>query len=62
MSNPTFMAELHNRLGAPSSDAVECLRLLKAFLKLKPHQRFEVVDLVERLAAGGPSVPGKPLS
>ena len=62
MNNPTFMAELHNRLGAPSGEEIECLRLLKAFLKLKPRQRFEVIDLVERLAAGGPSVPGKPLS
>lgn len=62
MNNPTSMAELHNRLGAPSSEAVECLRLLKAFLMLKPRQRLEVLDLVERLAAGGPSVPGKPLS
>ena len=62
MNNPTFIAELHNRLGAPSSEAVECLRLLKAFLKLKPRQRFEVVDLVERLAAGDSHFPGKPLS
>jgi hypothetical protein len=55
------MAELHNRLGAPSSEAIECLRLLKAFLRLKPHQRLEVVDLVERLAAGDHAA-GKPLS
>jgi hypothetical protein len=61
MNNPTFMAELHNRLGAPSSEAIECLRLLKAFLRLKPHQRLEVVDLVERLAAGDHAA-GKPLS
>ncbi len=61
MNNHTIMAELHNRLGAPSSEAVECLRLLKAFLKLKPHQRLEVVDLVERLAAGD-HASGKPLS
>jgi hypothetical protein len=56
------MAELHNRLGAPSSEAIECLRLLKAFLRLKPRQRLEIVDLVERLAAGGSPVPRKPLS
>jgi hypothetical protein len=62
MNNPTFMAELHNRLGAPSSEVVECLRLLKAFLRLEPRQRFEIVDLVERLAAGGSPVPRKPLS
>jgi hypothetical protein len=62
MNNPTFMAELHNRLGAPSSETVECLRLLKAFLRLESRQRFEIVDLVERLAAGGSSVPDQPLS
>jgi hypothetical protein len=62
MSNPKSISELHNRLGTPSSEAIECLRLLKAFLKLRPRQRFEILDLVERLAAGDPHVPGKPLS
>lgn len=52
MNNPTFMAELHNRLGAPSSETVECLRLVKAYLKLEPSQRSQVIDLVERLATG----------
>jgi hypothetical protein len=50
MKNPTFVAELHKKLGTPSSDTVESLRLLKAFLKLEPRQRFEVIELVERLA------------
>lgn len=50
MTNPTIMAELHKKLGTPSSDAVESLRLLKAFLKLAPGQRAEVVDMIERLA------------
>jgi hypothetical protein len=50
MKNPTFVAELQKRLGAPSSETVESLRLLKAFLKLEPGQRFEVIELVERLA------------
>jgi hypothetical protein len=50
MKNPTFVAELQNRLGAPSSETVESLRLLKAFLKLEPGQRFEIIELVERLA------------
>jgi hypothetical protein len=49
MKNPTFVAELQKRLGAPSSETVESLRLLKAFLKLDPGQRFEVIELVERL-------------
>ena len=51
MKDPTFVAELHKRLGAPSSETVESLRLLKAFLKLAPGQRFEIIELVERLAA-----------
>ena len=50
MKNPTYVAELHKRLGAPSSDTVESLRLLKAFIKLAPDQRTEIVELVERLA------------
>jgi hypothetical protein len=50
MKNPTFVAELQKRLGAPSSETVESLRLLKAFLKLEPGQRFEIIELVERLA------------
>jgi len=63
MKNPTFMEELHNRLGAPSSETIECLRLLKAFLRLEPGQRFEVVDLVERLATAASSPPDhQPLS
>ncbi len=62
MNNPTFMAELHNRLGAPSSETVECLRVLKAFLKLEAGQGFEIVDLVERLATAGSSAPDRPIS
>jgi hypothetical protein len=56
MQDPTFVAELQKRLGAPSSETVESLRLLRAFLKLAPDQRFEVIELVERLAAN--LVPG----
>ena len=60
MKNPTYVAELQKRLGAPSSETVESLRLLKAFLKLAPGQRFEIIELVERLAADadgdGPSL------
>jgi hypothetical protein len=50
MKNPTYVAELQKRLGAPSSETVESLRLLKAFIKLAPDQRAEIVELVERLA------------
>ncbi len=58
MKNPTYVAELQKRLGAPSSETVESLRLLKAFLKLAPDQRFEVIELVERLAANPTSGNG----
>ena len=59
MKSPTYVAELQKKLGAPSSETVESLRLLKAFLKLAPGQRFEIIGLVERLAAAdgiGPSL------
>ena len=62
MKNPTFVAELHKKLGAPSSETVESLRLLKAFLKLAPSQRSEVIELVERLAADEQLSPDQPLS
>jgi len=60
MKSPTYVAELQKKLGAPSSETVESLRLLKAFLKLTTDQRSEIIELVERLAAdpspGGPSL------
>ena len=62
MKNPTFVAELHKKLGAPSSQTVESLRLVKAFLKLAPRQRLEVIDLVERLATDMVTSPDHPLS
>lgn len=54
MKNPTYVAELQKKLGAPSSETLEGLRLLKAFLRLAPDQRSEVVELVERLAVEPP--------
>jgi len=50
MKDPTYVVELQKKLGAPSSETIESLRLLKAFIKLAPDQRSEVIDLVERLA------------
>jgi hypothetical protein len=58
MQDPTFVAELQKRLGAPSSETVESLRLLKTFLKLAPGQRFEIIELAERLAANPVPNPG----
>jgi hypothetical protein len=51
MKSPTYVAELQKKLGAPSSETIESLRLLKAFLKLPSDQRSEIIELVERLAA-----------
>ena len=50
MKNPTYVAELQNKLGAPSSETIESLRLLKAFVKLPSGQRSEIIELVERVA------------
>jgi len=52
MKSPTYVAELQKKLGAPSSETIESLRLLKAFLKLPSDQRSEIMELVERFAAG----------
>jgi hypothetical protein len=62
MKNPTFVAELHNKLGAPSSEAMESLRLLKAFLKLAPRQRFELIEMAEHLANDPSSDSDRPLA
>jgi hypothetical protein len=62
MKNPTSVAELHRRLGTPSSETLESLRLLKAFLRLAPRQRFEVIELIERLAPDPAAASDHPLS
>jgi hypothetical protein len=58
MKNRTSVSELSQKLGYPSSETIEGLRLLKAFVKLSPSQRSEVIDLVERLATDPAPVPG----
>ena len=58
MKSPTYVAELQKKLGAPSSETVESLRLLKTFLKLPSDQRSEIIKLVEGLATA--SLPGDP--
>jgi hypothetical protein len=50
MKNPIFVSELHEKLGAPSSEIVESLRLLRAFVKLAPPQRYKILQMAERLA------------
>jgi hypothetical protein len=62
MKNPTRVAELYSKLGAPLGETVESLRLLKAFLKLAPARRFEVIKLVENLAIDPAAASELPLS
>jgi len=62
MKSPTSLVELQNTLGVPSSETLESLRLLKAFLKLAPSQRFEIIEMVENLATDSAPAPGRPLS
>jgi hypothetical protein len=58
MKNRTYVSELSEKLGYPSSETMEGLRLLKAFIKLSPLQRSEVIDLVERLVTDPAPLPG----
>jgi hypothetical protein len=62
MKNRTPVAELQNKLGMPSSDTIESLRLLKAFIRLESGHRNAVIEFVERLAADGGDAdyPGDP--
>ena len=50
MKNSMDFAALQEKLGFASGETVEGLRLLKAFLKLSPRQRLDVVEFIERLA------------
>lgn len=61
MKNLNFATEVHLKLGAPSGQTIESLRLLRAFLKLAPRQRFEVIKFVEDLATDD-ALPDHPLS
>ena len=58
MTNRTLASELSEKLGYPTSDTIQGLRLLKAFIKLSPSQRSEVIALVERLASDPAPFPG----
>jgi hypothetical protein len=53
---------MKNPGSAPSGETVEGLRLLKAFLKLSPGQRLEIMELVERLATDPAAIPDRPWS
>jgi hypothetical protein len=57
MKNRTFISDLREKLGSPSNETVEGLRLLRAFVKLSSQQRSEVIELVERIANDPGPVP-----
>jgi hypothetical protein len=57
MTHRTFASELSEKLGYPTSETIQGLRLLRAFIRLSPSQRAEVVDLVEQLANDPAPVP-----
>ena len=61
MKDSTYVSELHKKLGTPSDETLESLRLLKAFRRLAPKQRFEVIELIERLAIDPAAVSDHPL-
>jgi hypothetical protein len=50
--------ELSAGLGYPSSETVQGLRLWKAFIRLSPSQRSEVLSLIEELASDPTPRPG----
>jgi hypothetical protein len=58
MKNRISVSDLSEKLGHPSSETVEGLRLLKAFIQLSPDQRFDVIELVEHLATDPAPLPG----
>jgi hypothetical protein len=58
MKNRTSTSEVSATLGFPSSETVQGLRLWKAFVRLSPSQRSEVLALVEQLATDPAPLPG----
>ena len=58
MKNRTSASEVSAALGYPSSETVQGLRLWKAFIKLSPSQRSEVLAWVEDLATDPAPLPG----
>jgi hypothetical protein len=58
MKNSTSVSEISATLGYPSTETVQGLRLFKAFIKLSPAQRSEVLSWVEHLATDPTPRPG----
>jgi len=60
MRNPKSIVEVRGKLGIPSAETVESLRLLRSFVRLTPRQRREIVELIERLAMEHSAAPDLP--
>jgi hypothetical protein len=58
MKNRTSASEVSEALGCPSTETMQGLRLFRAFLKLSPAQRSEVLAWVENLANDPAPRPG----
>ena len=58
MKNRISISEVSAKLGYPSGETIQGLRLLRAFVRLSPSQRSEVVDIVEQLASDPAPAPG----
>jgi hypothetical protein len=58
MKNRPSVSEVSAKLGYPSGETVQGLRLWKAFIKLSPSQRAEVLAWVEDLATDPAPRPG----
>ena len=57
MKNRSSASEVSATLGYPSTETVQGLRLWKAFIKLSPSQRSEVLAWVEHLATDPAPLP-----
>jgi hypothetical protein len=58
MKNRISISEVSAKLGYPSGETIQGLRLLRAFVRPSPSQRSEVVDIVEQLASDPAPAPG----
>lgn len=48
------LAELSEKLGHPTCETIQLWRLLKAFVRLPPSHRSEVIEMIELVAADPP--------
>jgi hypothetical protein len=51
---------MRSKLGAPSAETIETLRLLRSFIKLTPRERRDILKLVERIAIEPSAAPDRP--